>query len=1243
LQLSSDVGYTSVTQYDGFGEATGTVDGLGRLTTNQYDGAGNVTETVVGAGTSAAMVTDTSYDGFGRVASTTDGDGRVTEDFYDADGNVTLSVAGYGTSGAQSTYTSYDADGNATLVVDGLGDATTTAYDADNRVVSVTDASGRSTTTEYDAAGNVTGTLDGLGHLTQSVFDDAGRLVETIDPDGHATGRWYDADGNLTGVVDPDSNLTQYLFDDLGRQTETIDPLGHASHSYYDGDGNVTLSVDALGRSIATQYDADGNVTGVVWRNADGGTADTRGFTYDAADEMLTASNREGTYTFTYTSAGRVSSVSDPFGLTLTMGYDGAGNRTSVSDDQGGLVTSTFDAAGNLSSRSLSAAGTDATVTAGYDGAGRQTSLGRTSGGLSAGETLTSYDAGGLVTGIVTTDGGGGTLLAESYSHDGAGRLSSKTVGGTTTAYGYDAAGQLTSAGSRSYSYDANGVPTSGGLSAGTDNQVSSDGTWDYGYDAAGELTSKSLIAGGTTWTYAYNPGGELTSATEAVGGVVSVEMTYLYDVFGNLVGRGEIDGGSTVVSEVRYAMDGWDTAQPSPLGNENYNAYATLSVDGTVQSRTLFGTGFDQPLATVGAGGAVQWYGADYQGSIEQVFDNSGSTLASASYDPYGNVVSGGLSSVTPYGFQGGMLDSVTGLEHFGARWYDAATQQWLSRDPLGLQPGPNASEFVSDGPTDGTDPSGKLLVAVGDAAKAEAMWQLENTFGTDPANIKTVPLGLGDAGIWENRGGNQQLYALLPGGPAGTKLPAFGLNRDSRQNDRMLTEMYRAFLLPDVRRFVGELPAGAQPPGGGNWPGQFLQRPSEQSSWDRFYIGTQFDWDLLDEGQQQRVVGTYNRLDEIQGIINAARDRTARQMSEAWNSTSILIALDQMGEAGSKIAAAIQLKRVMLTHVDIRRWSVKDDVNGSTEGSGLQQVIRLNVAARLNPVEAAEKIAKYLTTGSNNHNGVVLAWSRLHSELFEQNDENVAASQQARGEGFKTAARSVLSWTGVYKGFLVTVSTGALFGDFAVRLTEGDVHATDALLLLSLRKVRESLARGLGMVVFAGKNVIRFTTQEAKQISALSRELETYQFATKWAANQKQKQLSLRKSNVAPDQPLPTGAAKSEIKGPATGGAAPGKIPNPGARDVPLGIPNTGGYIVEELGQYGKVGVHVDQTGFVLQATDHTCQVGTLDLVLTKLGKKPDQTILSKYYSAKNPIPPTMDTQATVLKAHGVDASTY
>ena len=86
-----------------------------------------------------------------------------------------------------------------------------------------------------------------------------------------------------------------------------------------------------------------------------------------------------------------------------------------------------------------------------------------------------------------------------------------------------------------------------------------------------------------------------------------------------------------------------------------------------------------------------------------------------------------------------------------------------------------------------------------------------------------------------------------------------------------------------------------------------------------------------------------------------------------------------------------------------------------------------------------------------------------------------------------------------------------------------------------------------------------------------------------------------------------------------------------------MPLGIPNTGGYIVEELGQYGKVGVHVDQTGFVLQATDHTCQVGTLDLVLMKLGKKPDQTILSKYYSAKNPIPPTMDTQATVLKAHG------
>ena len=67
----------------------------------------------------------------------------------------------------------------------------------------------------------------------------------------------------------------------------------------------------------------------------------------------------------------------------------------------------------------------------------------------------------------------------------------------------------------------------------------------------------------------------------ETVGGTVTQVMSYQYDVFGNLVGQTQTSSG-TVVSDVRYAVDGWDTAEPTPTGTENFNDYATLVSSGS-------------------------------------------------------------------------------------------------------------------------------------------------------------------------------------------------------------------------------------------------------------------------------------------------------------------------------------------------------------------------------------------------------------------------------------------------------------------------------------------------------------------------------------------------------------------------------------------------------------------------------------------------------------------------------------
>ena len=60
------------------------------------------------------------------------------------------------------------------------------------------------------------------------------------------------------------------------------------------------------------------------------------------------------------------------------------------------------------------------------------------------------------------------------------------------TTYGYDAAGQLTSAGASLYGFDANGNRNTGSNAVGADNLLASDGTWTYSYDANNNLIKKS-------------------------------------------------------------------------------------------------------------------------------------------------------------------------------------------------------------------------------------------------------------------------------------------------------------------------------------------------------------------------------------------------------------------------------------------------------------------------------------------------------------------------------------------------------------------------------------------------------------------------------------------------------------------------------------------------------------------------------------------------------------------------------
>lgn len=399
--------------------------------------------------------------------------------------------------------------------------------------------------------------------------------------------------------------------------------------------------------------------------------------------------------------------VAGPFGFTQTFGYDKAGNRVSVTDNKGGTTASAFDPDNRLVTRTFTDGTTQARLDYAYTARDQVQAVTRSAdlaGTALVGTSAYSYDDGGRVTGITHKDATAAPLAAYAYQYDAADRLTQKTENGAVTAYGYDAVGQLTQDGATSYSYDAAGNRTTATVSAG--NRVSADGGWAWAYDPAGQPTGKA--AGGASWGYEYDHRGQLVAAERAGGG----RVTYRYDALGNRVGRTEAAAGGAVVSDERYALDGWDPADPATAGRENFDAVADLDAAGGVTARRVFADGFDTLGVRVDAAGAG-WYLADRQGSVRLVTDGTGAVTGGRSYTGFGAEASEAGTGLDRYGWTGREVDDATGLQFNRARWYDAGGGRWLGEDPARWAAGDaNLYRYAGNGPTNATDPSGESLL---------------------------------------------------------------------------------------------------------------------------------------------------------------------------------------------------------------------------------------------------------------------------------------------------------------------------------------------------------------------------------------------------------------------------------------------------------------------------------------------------------------------------------------------------
>jgi RHS repeat-associated protein len=277
----------------------------------------------------------------------------------------------------------------------------------------------------------------------------------------------------------------------------------------------------------------------------------------------------------------------------------------------------------------------------------------------------------------------------------------------------------LTSAGSSNYSFDPNGNRTMTGYQTGTGNMLLSDGTWNYTFDNEGNVIQKVGISNNLKWIYAYDNVNHLTQATLYTfsGGIwsLSQQVTYQYDIFGNRVEEDVFTASSntTTVTKFGYNVVS-ELRQPRGTTTGAANSWVDLNSSNQLVMRHFFLDALDSLMARMDSSGNVAWYLIDHLGSIRGLMNNSSSLIDQITFDAWGNISNESSSTNGDrYKFDGGEYSSVTGLLHFGARYYDPASGRWLSQDPLTFNGGSsNLYLYVQNWPDQLTDPAGTLTV---------------------------------------------------------------------------------------------------------------------------------------------------------------------------------------------------------------------------------------------------------------------------------------------------------------------------------------------------------------------------------------------------------------------------------------------------------------------------------------------------------------------------------------------------
>lgn len=687
--------------YDSKGNLTGTTDALGNRTTIKNDVFGRAEKITYADGSS----TELSYDRRGNITAVTDGNGNSTSYEYDLLNRVIKTTD----ANNNGIHFSYDASDRISTVTDALGNVRKYTYnagehwhyshDALDRIIAITNPAGGVAKFTYDALGRVTKAEDENGNTTCYEYTPNGNLAKVTDALGNETFYQYDAMGHLTqssctGANGEEPQNTTYTWDKEGHVLAVTDPLGDVERYTYDPAGRMKAKVDKDGYETAISYGADGQAEEI--RYADGRTVS---LTYNAIRQLEEVKDWLGTTKIAMDEAGRVSSVTDPYGKTVGYEWGSMGERTAVLYPDGRKAAYEYNKAMQLTAMKLiSNMEQEKTIRYCYDEAGRLTGKQFPGGN----RTDYHYNGAGKVEEILHTgadfteryhygyDVMGNKITAEkerpglpedsgsfSYGYDELNRLIHVSQNGKTLrAYGYDAFGNR----SRKTEYQTAGelVTT---YRYNTKNQLMQETdaheTKDYAYDHRGNLLS--VTSGEEVLkAYGFDATNQMSSSMGRTDGTIQ-KAVYQYNGLGHRMRQRIATGDAAPARTIRYTLD---------LTRQYHNLLQKTTdrrTDGNLlhSSQVYF---WDGNVAGMKEEGRDHFYFQDDLGSPMRLTDETGRSEEAYGFDEFGNNIRTAKDifqdSMQSFGFTGYQMDSAGGLYFAQARRYDSGIGRFVSED---------------------------------------------------------------------------------------------------------------------------------------------------------------------------------------------------------------------------------------------------------------------------------------------------------------------------------------------------------------------------------------------------------------------------------------------------------------------------------------------------------------------------------------------------------------------------------